>query len=125
MIYQVTEVSLKGMGYAISNIFSGNEQKAADVVGGPVATVAAIKSTSHQGWREVLLLIALISISLGLMNILPIPALDGGRWFVLALFTYWRRPLKKELEEKIHGTGMLALIVLIIVISVVDIKRII
>ena len=57
------------------------------------------------------------------MNILPIPALDGGRLFVMGLFKVLKKPLSKELEEKIHGTGMLVLLMLAALITVVDIKR--
>jgi regulator of sigma E protease len=57
------------------------------------------------------------------MNVLPIPALDGGRLFVMGLFRLLKKPLTKETEEKIHGTGMLALLVLAAVITVVDIRR--
>ena len=54
---------------------------------------------------------------------LPIPALDGGRLFVMGLYKLLNKPLSKETEEKIHGTGMLALLALALLITVVDIKR--
>jgi regulator of sigma E protease len=57
------------------------------------------------------------------MNVLPIPALDGGRLFVMALFRVLKKPLSKETEEKIHGTGMIVLLALAALITVVDIRR--
>ena len=57
------------------------------------------------------------------MNALPIPALDGGRWFVTALYRVMKKPLTKEKEEKIHGTGFMVLMVLIVVITVADVAK--
>ena len=71
----------------------------------------------------VLFLIGVISVSLAVMNTLPIPALDGGRLFVMAIFKLLKKPLTKDLEEKIHGTGMAALLILAALITVLDVKR--
>jgi regulator of sigma E protease len=70
-----------------------------------------------------LLIIAIISLTLAIMNILPIPALDGGRlWLTLAAHAV-KRPLTKEREELINGLGFLFLMTLIVLITVVDVKR--
>ena len=65
----------------------------------------------------------LIALSLAVMNILPIPALDGGRWFVTALFRLIKKPLRKDIEEKIHGAGFLILITLIILVTISDVGK--
>ena len=69
------------------------------------------------------MLAAIISLTLAVMNILPIPALDGGRWFVTALYKALRKPLTKEREEKIHGTGFLVLMALVVLITIADIGK--
>ena len=69
------------------------------------------------------MLAAIISLTLAVMNILPIPALDGGRWFVTALYRVLKKPLTREAEEKIHGTGFMVLMLLIIVITIADIGK--
>lgn len=120
---QFTAETFKGLATAAGNVFSGNGAKAAESVAGPVGIVVLLKNLADQGFIFVLFLIAVISLTLAVMNSLPIPALDGGRLFVMALFKALRKPLSKELEEKIHGTGMLVLLVLIAVITVVDIRR--
>jgi regulator of sigma E protease len=51
------------------------------------------------------------------------PALDGGRWFVTALFKVRKKPLTKEKEEKIHGIGFMVLMGLIVVITVADVVK--
>lgn len=121
--WQFTEVSFRGLGYVVGNLFAGQAAVAGEAVGGPVATFKIISDTSSLGLNQVLFVIALISVSLGVMNILPIPALDGGRLFVTLLFRATKKPLKRSTEEWIHGTGFAALMVLIVVITVVDIKR--
>lgn len=123
-MYQSGEATFRGIGYAISNLAHGEGEKASEVVGGPIATVDAIKGVSEVGLAQLVMLIALISLSLGIMNVLPIPALDGGRLFLILLFRLRKKVLTKEKEEKINAWGMGILLSLIVLISVVDVKRI-
>ncbi|MFO0970838.1 MAG: site-2 protease family protein [Candidatus Saccharimonadales bacterium] len=120
---QFTWATLEGLGGAVGNLFAGRASEAGQAVTGPVGIVVVLKDLAKHGLVFVLFLIGVISVSLAVMNVLPIPALDGGRLFVLALFRLLKKPLSKELEEKIHGTGMLVLLALAAVITVVDIKR--
>lgn len=96
-----------------------------DSVGGPVAILGVLfPSAREAGPASLTLAAALISLTLAVMNILPIPALDGGRWFVTMLYrVVLRKPLTKEKEEKIHGTGMLVLLGLIVLITVLDVQK--
>lgn len=120
---QFADVSLRGLGYVVQNLFAGNTDEATQAVGGPVATFKILSDTSALGILQVLFVIALISVSLAVMNILPIPALDGGRAFVTLLFRAVKKPLTKNIEELIHGTGFAFLMVLIVLISIVDFRR--
>ena len=70
-----------------------------------------------------LLITAILSVTLAVMNILPIPALDGGRWYLMALFKVMNKPLTKEIEERINGYGMIFLLGLIALITVLDVGR--
>ncbi|HRV75789.1 MAG: site-2 protease family protein [Candidatus Nomurabacteria bacterium] len=121
---QSTQATFSGVSYAISNLVRGEGDKASEVVGGPVATVDAINNVSKSGLTELILLIALISLSLGIMNILPIPALDGGRLFLILLFRFRGKVLTKEREESINAWGMGILLILIALITIVDVGRI-
>ena len=69
------------------------------------------------------MIIAIISLTLALINALPIPALDGGRLFVTLLFKAIRKPLTKRTEEAIHGAGFAFLMLLFVLITIVDIRR--
>lgn len=120
---QFTVETYKGLFSALSNLFTGNAGKAGESVIGPVGIVVLLGNLSEQGLVFVLFLIGVISIALAVMNSLPIPALDGGRLFVTALFKALKKPLSKDLEEKIHGTGMAFLLLLIVLITVVDVQR--
>lgn len=120
---QFTVETFKGLGKAVQNVVRGNGSEASESVTGPVGIVVVLKDLSKQGFVFVFFLIGVISVSLAVMNVLPIPALDGGRLFVLALFRVMKKPLSKELEEKIHGTGMIVLLFLAFVITIVDVRR--
>jgi regulator of sigma E protease len=101
-----------------------NLERAGASVAGPVGILGVIFPAAGQdGLVQILFLAAIISLTLAVMNALPIPALDGGRWFVTALFKLLRRPLTKEREEKIHGTGFLVLIGLIILVTIGDVAK--
>ncbi|MCD1275771.1 MAG: M50 family metallopeptidase [Candidatus Nanogingivalaceae bacterium] len=93
-------------------------------VGGPVTIFGMLfPAAGEAGGRYVLMIAGLIALSLAVMNILPIPALDGGRWFVTALFHLIKKPLNKYTEEKIHGIGFLILMVLVVLITISDVGK--
>lgn len=120
---QFTELTLKGLGSAIAGLVTGNGAKASEQVSGPVGIFVILQQGSTLGPEFILMIIAVISLTLAIMNVLPIPALDGGRLFVTLLFRSLRKPLTKKTEELIHGTGFAALMVLFVLITIVDVKR--
>lgn len=136
--WQLTELTFKGLGTAVSGLGStvaglvtGNEQArqagqraASDQVGGPVAIVAVLWNSGSFGLNFVLMIIAILSLTLAIMNILPIPALDGGR-LAMTLFSrgILKRPLSRTTEERIVGGSMVLILLLIVLITIVDVKR--
>lgn len=120
---QFTIATFKGLFGAVANLFMGHGSEASASVTGPVGIVVILKDLASQGLVFVLFLIGVISVSLAVMNVLPIPALDGGRLFVMGLYRVRKKPLSKETEEKIHGTGMLVLLALAILVTIIDIRR--
>lgn len=141
--FQYTVVTLQGLGQLVADFFGGlffqlspdqatreqasaNLERASQSVAGPVGILGVIFPAAGQaGLTEVLFLAAIISLTLAVMNALPIPALDGGRWFVTALFRVMKKPLTKEREERIHGTGFMALMVLIVLVTIADVSKLI
>ncbi len=120
---QFTKMTFSGLGKAVSSIFKGDTQTAKDQVSGPIGIAYILNQVSKIGFNFVLMVIAIISLTLAIMNVLPIPALDGGRLFVTLLFKAIKKPLTKQKEEMIHGAGFIALMGLFVLITVVDINR--
>jgi len=123
LIVQFTKMTYQALGTAISSLFHGDTEKASEQVSGPVGIYYILQEGSKIGINFILLVIAIISLTLALINILPIPALDGGRLFVTLLFKGLHIPLTKSREEWIHGTGFALLMVLFVLITIVDVKR--
>lgn len=93
-------------------------------IGGPVAIAQAIGDAARAGLANLLLLTALLSVNLGLVNLFPIPALDGSRLVFLFLEGIRRKPLPPEKENMIHLVGFVLLIALMLAITYQDIARI-
>jgi regulator of sigma E protease len=120
---QITVATLKGLGTALLSLLVGDTSTASSQVSGPVGIFYILFDGSRLGFSFVLMIIAIISLTLAIMNILPIPALDGGRLFLTLLYRIMHRPLNAATEDKIHFTGFATLMLLILVITWVDIKR--
>jgi regulator of sigma E protease len=132
IIKQFTQLTLSGIGSALGNLFAGDTAKASEQVSGPVGIFVILQEGSSLGYRFVLMIIAIISLTLAIFNFLPIPALDGGRLFVTLLYRLLNViarlfdksvVLTERAEGWIHGTGFATLMVLFLLITVVDIKR--
>jgi len=120
---QFTYETVKGLITTVGDLFQAKFAQAGQNVAGPVGVVSILKSSSDSGIIFVLFLIGIISLTLAVMNALPIPALDGGRLFVTLLYRMRGKQLTKEREESIQATGFIALMVLVALITVVDVGR--
>ncbi len=120
---QITELTFKGLGNALAGLFQGDTAKASSQVSGPVGIFVLLKDGSLLGYQFMLVIIAIISLTLAIMNVLPIPALDGGRLFITLAFRAVNRPLRKQTEDLIHGGGFVALMLLFVLITIVDVRR--
>ena len=108
----------------VRNDASAKLKAVGDGVTGPVGIVGTIfPSASQSGPTQIALIAAIISISLAVMNIFPIPVLDGGRWFTMALFKLFKKNLTIKREEKIQTLGFLVMMGLVFVVTVIDVKR--
>jgi regulator of sigma E protease len=122
--------ALKGLGSLIAGLATGNtharqagQAAATEQVSGPVGIYFILQAGAHQGVAMIIFIVALISLTLAIMNVLPIPALDGGRLFVMLISRAVRKPLTQGAEEMIHGTGFALLMVLFLLITIVDVRR--
>lgn len=99
-----------------------------DQMSGPVGIVSEVNNAVNSGsksWLYVMNLMALLTINLGVFNLLPIPALDGGRLFFMVVEIIRRKPIPPEKEGTVHAIGMLLLIAFIIFVSFNDVMRLI
>ena len=103
----------------VKQLFTGNV--GIDQMTGPIGIGEMVSQTN--GFREFIYLMALISISLGVTNLLPIPALDGGKILILIIEAIRRKPMKPENEINIQLLGFSILIALSIYVSYNDILR--
>ena len=139
---QLTGETFKGVGILLGNLVSGVAQQfsfddsvresgqeaissVGDSVAGPVGIVGQLfPAFTAAGPSNLAFLTALISVSLACMNVLPIPALDGGRWLLIAIYKVRKKELTKETEEKIVSRAMMILLALIFIVTILDIVRI-
>ena len=134
---QATSLTFKGLGNAlyglgsiVAGLVTGNQVarqngqcNASSQVNGPVGIFFILKQSSILGWQFMLTIIALISLTLAIMNILPIPALDGGRLWITLIARLLKRPLSAKVEEIINAIGFVILLIIIILVTNVDIHR--
>ncbi len=138
---QLTGETFKGLGDLVWNLVSGVARQfspsdevreegrvdigtAGDSVSGPVGIVGVIfPAFASSGLTNLAFLTALISVSLACMNVLPIPALDGGRWLLIAIYKLRRKELSKETEEKIVSRAFMVLLALIVIVTALDILK--
>ena len=140
---QITGETFRGLGKLVGDVCSGvvsqlssdeavREQgkekigAAGDSVTGPVGIIGVLfPAITKTGLTNILYFVAIISISLACMNVLPIPALDGGRWFLIILFEkILRRKLTPDVENKIVTRAFMLLLILAGLITILDFVKI-
>lgn len=103
----------------IKNLIVG--QSVGGDVAGPVGIASMTGQVARMGFVYLLQFIALLSLNLAVINILPFPALDGGRILFLIIEKIKGRPVKREVEAVIHNIGFLLLMLLVVWISIRDV----
>jgi regulator of sigma E protease len=97
--------------------------KAPEGVSGPVGIYQLTGLVAAEGWLPLLELVAVLSVNLAVFNILPVPALDGGRILFIWLEYILKRRLPAELEQKVNSWGMIFLLTLMALVSLQDVWR--
>lgn len=115
---QATIDVASAVGKAIADLFHGAPVE----VGGPVAIYSLAKTTADGGLKIFLQFVTLLSLNLVVVNLLPIPALDGGRILFVAIEAARGKKLSPKVEHALNSLGFALLLVLIILISIRDIR---
>ncbi len=118
--FDLTLAILKAFGKIITDFFSGHKVEAE--VAGPVGIAMLTGQVVKLGWVYVLQFAALLSINLGIINLLPIPALDGGRILFLAIEKVKGRPVNQKIEANIHQIGFMLLMFIMILVIFKDFR---
>lgn len=100
---------------------------------GPVGMTKAVSMVASEGLKvnfasavnNIVFIMALITVNLGVVNMLPFPALDGGRFVFLLIEAIFRKPVPRKFEYIVNGAGLVILILFIIIISVKDVWQLI
>lgn len=137
IIKQTTVLTFEGLGAALKGLGSiivgaitqntaqriAGQDQASSQVAGPIGVFFIFEYGSALGLTFIIFIVAILSLTLAIMNILPIPALDGGRLWLMLITRAIKRPLKASHEEAINAAGFALMMGLIILISIVDVRR--
>lgn len=94
-------------------------------IGGPIMIITMTVKSAASGWKIYLLLLALISINLAVLNLIPLPILDGGQILFYSIEAIIRRPIPHKIREYIHIGTWIMFMILFVYLSINDIYRII
>ena len=111
----------KQMVVTVSYLFTGGIKLSQ--LSGPVGIYSVVGEQSKAGLASVLFLIAFLSINVGFINLLPLPAFDGGHILFIIIEKIKGSPVNPELEAKIHTIGLMLLLLLMVVVTINDIIR--
>ncbi len=96
-----------------------------DAVSGPVGVVGVVKDVSKQGFMSFLYIVSVLTINLGVFNLIPFPALDGGRFLFLAIEGIRGKPINRNVEAYINFIGLMLLFGLMIFVTFKDVLNLI
>lgn len=119
-IYKDLSLMILGLKNMVAEVFAG---KAPAEVTGVVGIYKISTQALEIGIRIYLQLVALISLNLFMFNLLPIPALDGGRLLFILIETFTRRKISPKVEKAANNFGLATLLVLFVLVTIRDIKR--
>lgn len=121
--FNITAAILVMLFEMLKNLLEGN-QISADIAG-PVGIAVLTKQVAQMGFIYIIHLAAILSINLGIINALPIPALDGGRVLFVLIEKIKGSPVNQKIEQMFHTVGFMLLITLMILVTYKDIARLV
>ncbi len=116
------ETVIMGFASLFQNLFRGNVPQD---IAGPVGIFAITSQAAKTGALSVINFIGILSVNLAILNILPIPALDGGRLLFIALEGIFGRKVLPKIESALHSVGFILLILLLVAVTIHDVRRVV
>lgn len=124
--WQYTRFVVKSIFLAIRDMVSG--RMGIDSLSGPVGVASVIGEAVNSGKNSllnILFIVATLTVNLGIFNLLPLPALDGGRLFFMIIELIRRKPIPPEKEGMVHTIGLVLLLILAVLVCYSDIMKLI
>jgi len=118
--YEMTKMTFGGLTTLFSSIFQG--KNVIKELSGPIGIARIVGQTSEYGYKAILTLVAVLSINLAIFNILPLPALDGGRMVVVIIEAVSRRKVPHKYYSWVNVVGFLALMLLLVLVTLHDVR---
>lgn len=119
----VTKEIIHVLGVLLQGIFSSGASAGIDLMG-PVGLAREVGTAATFGFAYLMAFVAMISVNLAVLNILPFPALDGGRLIVVLLEALTKKKFSKKVVGLVHAVGFIILILLMIVLTIGDVKKV-
>lgn len=113
---------LRVTGEGLGQLLTG--QRSIKDMGGPVRIAKISGEQMSMGWANFVWLLALVSINLGFINLLPVPMLDGGHLFFYAIEAVRRRPVTPQIQEWAYRGGLVAILMLVMIVTFNDLRAI-
>ena len=120
--FNFTVLTFTSLGDLVGALFT-SDQDTLSQVSGPIGIVSVVSDAQKEGFAYVLFITALISINLAVLNVLPIPALDGGRALIVIIEAITRKAIPASLFEKSISYSFYALIFLMVIVTIQDIYK--
>lgn len=117
--FALVKLAWHGFGDLIRGTFTVNQ------LSGPVGVTEVISEASSQSIDSLLFIVALVTVNLGVVNLLPLPALDGGRILFMLLEVIRGKPINQKVESVIHNAGFILLILLMLYVTANDIMKLV
>lgn len=121
--WDLVRLTFQGLGRIFQDLYTQNFERASQSVAGPVGLAVTTKAVLNFGLPTFIWFVGAISLNLAIFNVLPIPALDGGRLFFLIFEFVFRKKPNAEFEKMVHTVGMVVLLALISLITFSDIRK--
>ena len=122
--YSITKFgsNIRTMFKVVSNLITG--KLSVGNLAGPIGIYNIVGERVAMGFADLLYLIAFLSINVGFINLLPFPALDGGRILFLIIEKIRKKPLEPKIENIIHTVGFALFMILMVLVTIQDVKNI-
>lgn len=124
--WDIIRVTFIGLGKVFNQVITGDFERASKAVSGPVGLAKLTGDILSEGWSAALpyvWFVGIISLTLSIFNVLPIPALDGGRLLFLVIEAVTGKKVKESTERMIHQVGFALLLALAVLITYSDIRK--